>query len=102
MLHSPHLTRCALLVALGIPSLATAAPPAAEQRAAVVGQPDSLLVQPEALTLTGPRAMTQLVVTGKYADGSVRDLTHVCDIANPEGVAQISAAFVTPLKNGAG
>src|SRR5258708_28046929 len=40
----------------------------------------SLQVQPDKVTLTGPRATAQLVVTGVYADGTVRDLTHLADL----------------------
>src|SRR5262245_48348870 len=49
--------------------------PAAKDHAKFIGQPTSLVVQPSSVALTGPRSVQQLVVTGKYADGSVRDLT---------------------------
>ncbi len=72
-------------------------------RAKIVGTPKALLVHPDKLTLSGPRATAQPVVTGVYADGSVRDLTHVADL-RIEGdaiVALDSDCFMTPKKNGA-
>jgi hypothetical protein len=87
--------------------LAAAAPAAVpddpQQRAALVGQPASIAVQPEAITLGGPRAYQQVVVTGKYADGSVRDLTPFCAFAvEAPDLADPAAGFIRPLKNGAG
>jgi hypothetical protein len=49
------------------------------KRAAAIGQPTALVVQPESVTLTSRRAGQQLTVTGRYADGSVRDLTAFCE-----------------------
>ena len=40
-----------------------------------VGRPVSIDVAPRAFRLDGPRATRQLLVTGHYADGSLRDLT---------------------------
>src|SRR5258708_6361911 len=76
---------CLLAGLIGMLPLAATAPAAVPtdpaKKAALIGQPASLLVQPTAVTLSGPRAMQQIVVTGKYADGSVRDLTSVCEFA---------------------
>ncbi len=71
-------------------------------RAKIVGEPKSLQVQPDKLTLNGPRATAQLVVTGVYADGTIRDLTHLADF-KVEGDALVGIdadRFITPLKNG--
>ena len=46
-----------------------------KEQARLIGQPTSLEVKPATVNLDGPRAGQQLVVTGKYADGTVRDLT---------------------------
>src|SRR5688500_2629504 len=54
-------------------------------RAKVVGSPKSLQVQPDKLILDGPRSTAQLVVTGVYADGTVRDLTHFADFKLDSG-----------------
>ena len=40
-----------------------------------VGSPTALAVHPESVTLAGPRSAQQVVVTGRYADGTERDLT---------------------------
>lgn len=70
-----------LLVFLAAALPAAAAGPSDKDKAAIVGQPSALIVQPENVTLSGPRAMQQLIVTGKYADGAIRDLTHFCTIS---------------------
>src|SRR5207302_1350630 len=71
-------------------------------KAEVIGQPLSLQVQPETITLTGPRDRQQIVVTGRYADGSVRDLTPFCELAfETAEVAQVEdGGFVLPQKTG--
>lgn len=94
---------CAAL--LGFAAAATAradVPTTPEERAKVIGTPIGLIVQPEKIALDGPRAMQQLVITGKYADGSVRDLTHCADVsAEAADIVSIDAErFLTPRKNG--
>src|SRR5947209_2738108 len=73
----------AVLAALGwFAATATAAPPGdAATRAKVIGQPKALTVEPASIVLDGSRGMVQPVITGRYADGSLRDLTHFCDLA---------------------
>ena len=89
---------CVILLLVG---KAPAAPPE-EERAAVIGQPVSLVVQPESLRLSGPRAMRQLIVTGRYNDGIERDLTPFATmIAETAGVVSIRpGGFVQAQKNG--
>ncbi len=67
--------------------------------AAVIGQPIALAVQPEAIRLVGPRSMRQLLVTGRYADGSERDLTRLCDlrVENPALAAVSRGGLITPV-----
>jgi hypothetical protein len=79
---------------------ASAALPA--DKAPVVGQPAALVVQPEAIILSGPRAHQQLVITGRYADGQVRDLTALCAMVSEQpAVASVDeAGFLTPRKDG--
>ena len=72
------------------------------RRAALIGKPVRLVVQPAPLTLSGPRATLQLVVTGLYADGSARDLTPLCDCHGDATVAVVQGGFVLPLKDGMG
>lgn len=66
-----------VLVALSLCfSKANAAPPPNTVRVAeVVGLPTSVEVEPASIELRRPRDAQQLLVTGHYPDGSVRDLT---------------------------
>jgi hypothetical protein len=71
-------------------------------KAQIVGQPTAIVVQPQAITLTGPRAMQQIIVTGIYPNGLVRDLTPFCELTT-ESVGSIliqSDGLVRPLKEG--
>ena len=89
------------LVSPVVPVVQAVPPSEPSQRNALIGQPTALLVQPEALRLSGPRSRQQVVVTGKYADGSVRDLTTVCEFRCEADVASVTASgFITPHKNG--
>src|SRR5262245_52221561 len=106
MLASLPFRRTALL--LGLATLTSAAPlfgapPATpEGRAPLVGKPVALAIQPAAITLKGPRSVQQIVVTGKYADGTVRDLTPFATFTLEQaGVVEGSDGFFRPLKNGA-
>jgi hypothetical protein len=73
---------CAALLALlsALPAAATV-PADPAKRNTVVGEPTALVVQPAQVTLVGPRARQQLVITGRYADGAVRDLTAFAEVA---------------------
>ena len=62
-------------------------------KAAFVGQPVALVVQPEAIRLSGSRDVRQVLVTGRYRDGSERDLTHFCEW-------QVEAAGVVTIGRG--
>jgi hypothetical protein len=77
-------------------------PSDAEARAKIIGQPTALLVQPLKIELVGPRSTQQVVVTGKYADGSVRDLTFFADLVleNPNVAAFDEERLLTPQGNG--
>jgi hypothetical protein len=83
------------------PGSAASASEAAD-KAAVLGQPAALQVQPQAITLRGRHANQQIVVTGHYAGGVVRDLTGVIELSSE--AADIAAVdetgYVTPKKNG--
>ncbi len=96
-----RLTLLALLTTTISPLYATV-PLEPEKRAAIIGAPTALLVQPEAIVLSGPRAVSQFVITGKYADGSQRDLTALCDVTSEaRDLAEIGeGCFITPRKNG--
>lgn len=48
----------------------------------VVGEPAEIVFEMAEVRLDGPRAYQQLLVTGKYADGSLRDLTRSVEYAS--------------------
>lgn len=92
----------ALALGVTVSAAHAAVPEKAAERAKAIGQPTGLVVQPAAINLSGPKSTLQLVVTGKYADGSVRDLTAFCDaVAEAPGVVSIGEnLFLLPQKNG--
>jgi len=101
-----HSSRTAALFILALVLAASpvrAAPPTDAEKEAVVGRPVALAVQPETVRLAGPRATQQLLVTGRYADGSERDLTPFCDLsAEDAGVVPSNrAASCTPARTAA-
>src|SRR5947209_7717193 len=81
---------------------AFAGPPTGDAKTELVGKPTELVVSPK-VTLTGPRDVRQLVVTGKYADGSVRDLTWAADATadKPDVLTVADGLFLRGAKNGA-
>src|SRR5438132_590269 len=90
-----------LLAPLAAP-LHAALPKDPPVRAAVVGQPVSVRIAPATVTLSGPRAVQQLVVTARYSDGSERDLTPFCEFrVEPAGTISVSAdGFLRPMRDG--
>jgi hypothetical protein len=101
------MTRCRTLPFIPMLLLATAVPASAavptgpEEVTQHVGKPAALEVRPASVTLTGLRAAAQLVVTGRYADGSVRDLTPFAQITPDQaGLVTVSEGFLRPAKNG--
>ena len=83
-------------------SVLSAVPTTPADKAKVIGQPIALQVQPSSIILTGPRSRQQLVVTGVYADGTVRDLTPFIDIQTEAGaIVHVSdEQVILPLKTG--
>src|SRR5437868_11145679 len=65
------------------------------------GTPTRVEIFPPAIRLVGPRSRMQVVVTGHYADGSVRDLTRVSQLAStsPDTVT-IENAVALPHRDG--
>jgi hypothetical protein len=99
---SPH--RLSILVAglvlYGSLNLAAQAPDVSSKADLLAGL-KRLDVQPTTLALTGPRDMRQLIVTGHFADGTVRDLTGACDYSLADAVATVlSDGLIRPVKNG--
>jgi hypothetical protein len=102
---SPFARAQGLVIALAVSaaSPALAAPPGDDgERKAVIGQPASAEVMPANVALGGVRDARQLVVSGKYADGSVRDLTGVVEAkVEPAGVVDLQEGlYLRPKKNG--
>ncbi len=96
------LSAASILLALA-PAAGAAPPSEAAPRAAVVGSPTTLVVQPDKVTLVGPRAHQQVIVTGRYADGGQRDLTAFSTFAcEPADLVAIEAGYLTPVRNGTG
>ena len=95
-----------LFLAAGVLALLVSPAPAGvptdpAKRAAVVGQPASLVVEPSALTLSGPRSMQQMIVTGRYADGTQRDLTALASYSIDTPVLALDqTGFVVAGQNG--
>lgn len=66
-----------------------------------VGDPVRLEVFPPQIVLRGPRDAVQLVVTGHYRDGALRDLTHAARyIVEDPAVVQVRDGSVEPLSDG--
>jgi hypothetical protein len=65
-------------------------------------RPVALEVYPQAVSLTGPRSEQQVVVTARYADGTERDLTRLCEWhpAHPGVIDVQPDGLVRPRGNG--
>ena len=92
---------CLLTVITG--DLSAEIPTSAEEVAEVVGSPAAVQIEPEAVLLAEPRATRQLLVTGHYDDGSVRDLTRLCEfkIVDEARAAVTSEGLVSGVADGA-
>ena len=79
-----------------------AIPNDAAAKAQVVGKPTAVVVQPQTITLSGPRAMQQMIVTGIYPDGQMRDLTLFSEVsAESAGIVSIHPeGMISPEKEG--
>ena len=70
-------------------------------REIIVGRPVALTVTPSSIVLNDERDWAQLLVTGNYLDGSVRDLTAFCDLeCSPLDLVSIDAGCLIPRKTG--
>jgi hypothetical protein len=98
----PALPGLALVLTALLPAPAAAAVPAdAQTRKAIIGEPDQVLVQPSVIELSGPHGMRQILVTGSYRDGSVRDLTPFCEIRPADDVCGVApGGFVQGKRDG--
>src|SRR5262249_1996751 len=64
--------------------------------------PERLSIEPPRTVLDGRRASAQLIATGYYADGAVRDLTYeaIWTSADPSIVAVSAGGRITPRGDG--
>src|SRR5438128_1677688 len=71
-------------------------------RAQMIGHPTALVVQPQVISLTGPRTIQQIIVTGIYPDGTQRDLTPFSEMSTESsGAASVQPeGLVMPEKEG--
>lgn len=101
---TPRLPALAFFTLLGVSSAGAAPPTDAASRAEIAGQPAAVVVLPPAVTLTGTHDTRQLIVTGKYADGSVRDLTPIAIArVEPSDAVEIQdGLYLRGKKNGTG
>lgn len=73
------------------------------KRQAVVGDPIRIEVVPQAVELQGARANRQLIVTGHYSDGSVRDMTPFAEYRiDPQDLVTCNRGWLRGVKNGDG
>ena len=72
-------------------------------RSQIIGDPIALDVAPKSIRLAEARAGQQILVTARYADGSVRDLTSLCewDAGDSELIEVTKHGFVTGRADGA-
>lgn len=91
------------IFALTGPVLQAEIPTDPSARLSAIGEPVLLEVEPASIALAGPRAGQQLLVTGRYADGSVRDLTSFCEwkSADSKLCEVTSEGFVSGRSDGA-
>jgi hypothetical protein len=72
------------------------------KRSEILGKPETVEVHPATINLSSKRGFTQVVVTGKYAGGLIRDLTpfSFLSIEQPDIAKIDGASIVMALKNG--
>ena len=99
-----HAVSLGLTIVLLLPAAVARGTAPQTQQDEPVGHPISLQVTPQRIKLTGLRSAQQILVTGVYADGSVRDLTRVSAWESvPAGVVSVTAnGRITGHQNGSG
>ncbi len=74
---------------------------AADQPAIDVGTPTEIIVDPAKFELNGTRAQQQIIVTGKYANGEMRDLTTVAVFtSSADAVSKVDRSVAKPVADG--
>ena len=86
-----------------LPACVSAAPPIDDEALSnIIGEPVALDIAPKTITLCEARAGQQVLVTARYANGSVRDLTPFCEWGATDSnvVAVTEHGFVTAIADG--
>jgi hypothetical protein len=83
-------------------ALTWAAPALAHDDAALIGNPGTIMAEPSAAKLDGPRSQQTLIVTALYEGDSARDLTRVSEFISedPQVATVSSAGVITPQASG--
>lgn len=93
-------------VSLGLAFVAVGfvrAEPTSAERSNVVGQPTSLRIEPSEIAFDGSRDRRQVIVTGMYADGTIRDLTPFADYRIDGPIATVDPdGLIAPAADGEG
>ena len=98
-----HSLRLGFVAFAVLSSQAFAAPPRdPAEMAKIIGQPTALEAAPASVALNGARGTQQMVITGRYADGSARDLTPFITLKSEQAdVLDMNETFIRGKKNGA-
>lgn len=101
-LSLPAVVLLVCIVSLNSGSSRASSPSDPKDEALIIGAPVELIVEPETIELSGRRARQQILVTGRYSDRSLRDLTRVCELraADPEILKITSQGAVSALSDG--
>jgi len=74
----------------------------ASRRAEIIGSPSSVEIFPAKIELRSKRAFSQIVISGKYANGQTRDLTHFSsiEIENPKVASLAKGGMLSAMADG--
>ena len=99
---APQVWRLCGIVLIAVSNLHADTPADPAEVAAIIGTPVALHVVPESIYLSEPRDSQQMLVTGRYADGSQRDLTRLCrwESVNPDVLQITSGGRLSSRANG--
>jgi hypothetical protein len=69
--------------------------------AVVVGDPTGITMVPETISLNGSRSRQQVLITGQYASGELRDLTPASELVSSDvKVARVENGVIYPVGDG--
>lgn len=86
-----------------LPRLDAEPPASPEDRAKLIGKPAALDVSPAQVELVSPRDGVQVLVTARYDDGSMRDVTAACEVTcEKPDLVNLESGWVSPRQAGSG